>query len=288
MSPNTAGALLMMASMASFTLNDTFVKLTGGVLPLGQLLVLRGVLSLGLILVLATWLRALTLRITARDWGFIALRSAGEIGAAFFFITALLNLPLANVTAILQVLPLTVTLGSALFFREAVGWRRAVAIGIGFCGMLLIVRPGPDGFSIYALYALGAVVSVTVRDLATRSISAAVPGLTVTVLAAAAVLGFFAVLSTGEVWAPVTPRLWGLIAGSAVFILGGYYFSVQVMRTGDVSFTAPFRYTGLIWALVLGLLVFGDWPDALTLLGAALVVATGLFTLWRERQLLRG
>ncbi|MEO0939909.1 MAG: DMT family transporter [Pseudomonadota bacterium] len=288
MSPNLIGALLMMASMFSFTMNDTFIKLTDGALPLAQLLVLRGVLSLVMIYALARTLGALRWDIGGRDWVFIGLRSAGEIGAAYFFITALLNLPLANVTAILQVLPLTVTLGSALLFREAVGWRRAVAIGIGFCGMLLIVRPGPDGFSIYSLYALGAVACVTLRDLATRRISRDVPGLTVTVIAAVSVLAFFGALSVGTAWQPVTPRLWLLIGGSSVFILAGYYFSVQVMRTGDVSFIAPFRYTGLVWALILGFFVFGDWPDGVTLLGAGIVVATGLFTLWRERKALRG
>lgn len=288
MSPNLIGALLMMASMFSFTMNDTFVKLTDGALPLAQLLVLRGVLSLVMIYTLARALGALRWDIGRRDWIYIGLRSAGEVGAAYFFITALLNLPLANVTAILQVLPLTVTLGSALLFREAVGWRRAVAIGIGFCGMLLIVRPGPDGFSVYSLYALAAVACVTLRDLATRRISRDVPGLTVTVIAAVSVLAFFGALSLGTEWQPVTPRLWLLLGGASVFILGGYYFSVQVMRTGDVSFIAPFRYTGLVWALILGFVVFGDWPDGITLLGAGIVVATGLFTLWRERKALRG
>ncbi|MEO0390181.1 MAG: DMT family transporter [Pseudomonadota bacterium] len=287
MSPNTLGALLMMASMASFTLNDTLIKLTGGALPLAQLLVLRGALSLVLIYALARSLGAVRWDLGRHNWTLIAIRSAGEIGAAYFFITALLNLPLANVTAILQVLPLTVTLGSAILFAEPVGWRRALAIGLGFCGMLLIVRPGPDGFSIYALCALAAVLAVTVRDLATRRLSPDVPGLTVTIAAAISVLVFFGALSLGESWAPVTPRLWLLIGGASIFILGGYYFSVQVMRTGDVSFTAPFRYTGLLWALVLGWWVFGDWPDGLTLLGAGIVAATGLFTLWRERQLLR-
>ncbi len=288
LSPNLAGALLMMASMASFTLNDTLIKMTGGTLPLGQLLLVRGVFSTALIFVLARWLGSMHWNIGRRDWGLIALRSAAEISAAYFFITALLNMPLANVTAILQVLPLTVTLGSALIFREAVGWRRALAIGIGFIGMLLIVRPGPEGFSLWSLYGLMAVLSVTVRDLATRRLSPEVPGMTVTLCASLAVLVFFGLSSVGTDWQPITPRLWVLIAGASVFIFGGYYFSVQVMRTGEISFIAPFRYTGLIWALVLGWLVFGDWPTRLTLLGAGIVVATGVFTLYRERQLLRG
>lgn len=288
MTPNVWGAGLMIASMACFTLNDTLVKLTDGALPLGQLLTLRGVFSVLLIYVLARSLGGVRLDLGCRNWGLVGLRSVAEIGAAYFFITALLNLPLANVTAILQVLPLTVTLGAAIVFREAVGWRRALAIAVGFCGMLLIVRPGPEGLSIWSLYAVMAVICVTVRDLATRKLSVDVPGMTVTLAAAVAVLVFFGLYSTGETWQPVTLELWLLLAGASILIFGGYYFSVQVMRTGEISFIAPFRYTGLIWALVLGWFVFGEWPSALTLLGAAIVVGMGLFSLYRERQLARG
>ena len=287
MSPNVAGALLMMASMASFTFNDAFIKATGGAVPLFQLLFLRGILATAFIAVLAHMRGAIRAQISTRDKGLIALRSASEVGAAYFFVTALLNMPLANVTAILQVLPLTVTLGSALFFSEPVGWRRFLAIAVGFCGMLLIVRPGTEGFSIWSVYALCAVLCVTVRDLSTRRLSRDVPSLFVTLSASVTVLVASGLASTTEVWAPVTPELAWLIFAAAICIVGGYFFSVQVMRAGDVSFIAPFRYTGLLWALLLGWFVFGDWPAPLTLLGAALIVATGLFTLYRERQLLR-
>ena len=205
------------------------------------------------------------------------------MGAAYFFVTALFNLPLANVTAILQVLPLTVTLGSALFFKEAVGWRRMSAILIGFIGMLLIVRPGSDGFNLYSIYALMAVLSVTVRDLATRRLSSDVPSMTVTLSASLTVMIISGVASLATPWVGISALNGLMIVGASVFILGGYYFSVRVMRVGDVSFIAPFRYTGLVWALILGWFVFGDWPTNLTLLGAGIVVATGLFTLYRER-----
>lgn len=283
MSPNTRGALLMMASMAAFTLNDTCIKATDGALPLFQLLTIRGLITTVLIYVLARKLGALRFDLSARDWALVGLRSLSEIGAAYFFLTALMNMPLANVTAILQVLPLTVTLGAALFFRDPVGWRRMVAILLGFAGMLLIVRPGPDGFSIYAVYALAAVGCVTVRDLSTRRMSAAAPSMTVTLSASLSVLVFSAFASLGSDWQPVDGRLAILLVSSSVFILGGYLFSVMVMRVGDVSFIAPFRYTGLLWALGLGWVVFGDWPDDLTLAGAGIVVATGVFTLYRER-----
>ncbi|MEM1075182.1 MAG: DMT family transporter [Pseudomonadota bacterium] len=287
MSPNVAGALLMMASMACFTLNDALLKATNGDLPLFQLLFFRGILATAFIGILAGIRGALRARPSRQDWFMILLRSLAEVGAAYFFVTALLKMPLANVTAILQVLPLTVTLGAALFFAEPIGWRRITAILIGFLGMLLIVRPGTDGFSVWSLYALGAVACVTVRDLAVRRMSSSVPSLFVTFAASVAVLLASGLASMAIDWAPLTPRLGWLIVAASFFIVGGYYFSVQVMRSGDVSFIAPFRYTGLIWALLLGWTVFGDWPGSVTLLGAAIIVATGLFTLYRERALLR-
>ena len=153
--------------------------------------------------------------------------------------------------------------------------------------MLLIVRPGTEGFTVWSVYALIAVLCVTARDLSTRRLSATVPSLMVTLCASLAVLVAAGLASTTVSWAPVTFELGGLILASSLFIVGGYFFSVQVMRAGDVSFIAPFRYTGLIWALVLGWVLFGDWPAPLTLLGAAIVVATGLFTLYRERRLMQ-
>ena len=178
----------MMASMACFTINDAFIKATDGALPLSQLLFLRGILATTFIAILAYSRGSVRARLPSRDWALIAVRSGAEVGAAYFFLTALLNMPLANVTAILQVLPLTVTLGAALFFKEAIGWRRMIAILLGFSGMLLIVRPGTEGFTVYSVYALAAVGCVTARDLSTRRMSKAVPSLLVTFLASLTVL----------------------------------------------------------------------------------------------------
>ncbi|MEP3637621.1 MAG: DMT family transporter [Paracoccaceae bacterium] len=287
MSNNVFGALLMMASMASFTFNDTFIKMTDGAVPLWQLLFLRGVMTTMLILALGYVLRNIHFQISARDWRLIGMRCVSEIAAAYFFLSALLQMPLANAIAILQVLPLAVSLAAALFLGESLGWKRMTAILIGFCGMLLIVRPGPDGFSIWSIYALLAVLCVTCRDLVTRQLSPGVPSLTVTLVAAISVTIFAGVASVPQGWSELTPNLWALIVGSSVFILGGYFFSVQVMRQGDISFIAPFRYTSLIFALALGWLIFGDWPDGLTMIGASIIVTTGLFTLYRERAVVR-
>jgi len=281
-SENTRGAAIMMLSMAAFSFGDACIKATAGNVPLSQILAMRGVLATGLIFLLAWRLDALRFRLSGRDWALIGLRSLAEVATAYFFLTALLNMPIANVTALLQMLPLTVTLGGALFFRDPVGWRRWAAIAVGFAGMLLIVKPGTEGFNSYVLYALIAVVCVTFRDLAVRKISRDVPSLTVTMAASCAVTGFAFVWSVEQVWVPLTPFLGGLIIASSLFIIGGYVFSVMVMRIGEVSFMAPFRYTGLLWALLLGWLVFGEWPLPSTLIGATIVVATGVFTLIRQ------
>lgn len=287
LSDNMKGAVLMMCSMAAFTFNDTCVKLIGTDMPLFQLLFLRACITSVLIYAMARSVGAIRLRFPRRDWALIGLRTASEISAAYFFITALMHMPIGNVTAVLQVLPLTVTLGGALFFGERVGWRRMSAILIGFFGMLLIVRPGPDGFDTYAFYALAAVVCVTARDLSTRKMSSEVPSMTVTLSASLGVLLFSGVATLGETWVAVSQRDMMLLGGASFFIIGGYLFSVLVMRVGEVAVVAPFRYTGLLWALLLGLVVFGEWPDAITLIGAAIVVATGVFTLIREGHVRR-
>ncbi|MCM2563543.1 DMT family transporter [Lutimaribacter sp. EGI FJ00015] len=284
---NFKGALLMMASMAAFTLNDTFVKALSGDLPLNQLLFLRGALTTVFVGLLAWRLGAFGRRIPRRDWLLVGLRLMAEIGSAYFFLTALFNMPLANVTAILQSLPLVVTLTAALLFSEPLGWRRLSAILIGLCGVLLIVRPGTEGFTLYSVYALVAVGFVTIRDLSTRRLSAETPSMLVTFLTSAAVMMFFGLGSLAEPWVTVTPQAGLFILCASVMIIGGYLSSIMVMRVGEISFVTPFRYTGLLWALMLGWVVFGDWPQTLTLVGAAIVAGSGIFTLYRERQLAR-
>lgn len=273
--------------MACFTLNDALLKATGGAVPLFQLLALRGVFATLMIGGLAYSQGVFKIRVSARDWVLIGLRSLSEVAAAYFFVTALLNMPFANVTAILQMLPLTVTLGSAIIFRETVGWRRMIAIAVGFCGMLLIVRPGSEGFTVWSVYALIAVFFVTARDLSTRRLTSGVPSLIVTFSASLSVFVAAGAASFTNEWVAITTDLGFLIVGSSILIVGAYFFSVQVMRAGDVSFIAPFRYTGLIWALLLGFVVFGEWPSLLTLTGAAMIVATGVFTLYREQRMMR-
>ncbi len=286
-SPNTRGAVLMMASMIAFTVNDACMKSLSDEVPLFQAIFLRGLATCVFLAFMAWRTGAFKVRIPRRDIGLVAIRSSAEVVAAYFFISALFNMPIANVTAILQALPLTVTLASAVVFREALGWRRMSAILVGFFGVLLIVRPGAEGFNFYSVYAVLAVLVITVRDLAARRLSVDVPSMAVALSAAVAVALFAGIASIGSEWVPVSGKAAWQISGATLFIIGGYLFSVMTMRVGDIDFVAPFRYTSLLCALMLGLFVFGEWPDKLTLIGSTIVVATGAFTLYRERRIVR-
>lgn len=282
---NMRGALLMMGSMSAFTINDAFMKTVAADLPLMQSIFLRGVIVVPLMLILCRAMGQLRFDISRRDWHLILLRTLAEMIGAFLFISALFNMPLANVSAILQALPLTVTLAAALFFREPLGWRRLTAILVGFIGVLLIVRPGGADFNVFSLYAVAAVLVVTFRDLAARRMSRDVPSTLAALVAAVGVMLMAAMGLAFETWQPVATSHVGLLIGAAVFIIGGYVFSVSAMRVGEISFVAPFRYTSLLVALILGFIIFGEVPKPLTLLGAAIVVAMGLFTLYREQRL---
>ena len=281
---NARGAILMTAGMAAFTINDACMKALSDQLPLFQAIFLRGLATSLILLAAGLLLGGLEFRLGARDRLLLGFRTLGEIGAAYFFITALFNAPLANVTAILQALPLAITLAAALFLGEAVGARRWTAILVGFVGVLLIVRPGSAGFNSASVYAVIAVACVTLRDLTTRQMSREVPSLTVSLAAALGVATFGGLGATGVDWQPVGTREALQLAGATIFLIVGYVTIVLAVRLGDTSAVAPFRYTGLIWALILGVAIFGEWPSALTLLGGAVVVATGIFTLYRERR----
>lgn len=281
---NTRGALFMTGSMVSFTVNDAFMKSLKGVLPLNQAIFLRGLGVVLALTLLAAALGQLRQTMDAADRKLVAVRALAEVGAAWFFLTALFNMPLANVTAIIAALPLTVTLAAALVYREPVGWRRITAILVGAVGVLLIVRPGATDFNIYALSALAAVASVTVRDLAARRMSRQTGSVKVALLTAVAVTAAFGAFTATAAWVPVSGQAFGMVFGAMIFVIGGYVFSVTAMRVGEIGFVAPFRYTALLAAIILGYMVFGDWPRPLTFLGAGIVVATGVYTVLRERK----
>lgn len=282
-SDNAQGALLMVGSQIGFTINDTFMKALSDEMPFFQALFLRAISVTLLMAGLAWALGQLRFRVAKGDRWKLLLRSLCEAAAAYFFVSALFNMPIANATAILQVLPLAVALGAWLVLGEPLGWRRLLAIGVGFVGVMLIVRPGFEGFTAWSLYALAAVLAVTARDLVTRRMTSELPSLTVALAGSVCVTLFAGAGVSAIDWAPFTPLAAAQLAGSVAALAVAYLLSVAVMRVGEISFVAPFRYTSLVAALVLGFIVFGEWPDTLTLIGSIIVVATGLYALWREQ-----
>ena len=277
----------MALSMLAFVLNDGLMKAVFDSMSIYQAIFLRGLITVPLIALLAWQKGALIVSIAPRDRLLMMLRVAAEVGATVGFLTALKHMPLANVTAILQVLPLTVTMAAALFLGEKVGWRRWLAIAIGLAGVMIIIRPGMEGFSVYSIWALVAVGCVTIREIATRKLSANLPSLPVALATAIAISGLGAVMQPAVEWAPVSASAWSLIGGASLAIIGGYLFSVMTIRIGDIGFVAPFRYTAMVWALILGLLMFGEIPDMPMMTGTVIIILTGLYSLHRERSVRR-
>ena len=287
MSDNFRGAFLMVASMAAFVFNDTAVKLLGDRLPLFQIMFLRGILTVMFVAGLCQYFRVWTLKLSRKDWTVVAIRSLADIGASFLFLSALFQMPLANLTAILQFLPLIIALGATLFLNETLGWRLLSAIIFGLVGMGLIVRPGAEGFGIYSYYGVGAVFCVALRDLITRRLSNDVPSLLVTFFNAVGILLYSTIAVVWIDWVPVSLEDVKLLFLAAGFVSFAYWLSVLAMRKGDISFVSPFRYTGLLWALLVGYWVFEHFPDGFTLLGAGIIIVSGLYMMWRESKLKR-
>ena len=281
---NARGALLMTLSMLAFVLNDGLMKTLLVDMSIYQAVFLRGIITIPFMAIMAWRTGVLIVKLKGRDKKIILGRVLTEVLATISFLTALGHMPLANITAILQALPLTVTMAAALFLNEPVGWRRWIAILIGLCGVLVIIRPGMEGFSSYSLWALGAVVCVTFREIVTRQLSKDVPSLPVALATAIVICGFGAVNLPSVSWVPVSPALWVYLGGAGIAIIGGYLFSVMAVRVGDISFVSPFRYTAMIWAITLGFLLFGDLPDLPTIIGTLIIVLAGLYSLHRERK----
>lgn len=280
---NYKGMGWMTLAMLGFALADTFIKLTLGALPVGQVIAIFG---FGGALIFGGWAAAKGERVVDPSLftGPFVFRLAAEVVGTMCFIIALASIDLSLLSAIIQANPLLVTLGAALFLGASVGWRRWVAILVGLMGVLIIVRPGLDGFDVNSLWALGAAVGLTGRDLATRAISRDVSTLLLAAwgFAAAGVAGLLLLAVTGGATLPdgvLTLQL----TGALIFAMVAYYAVTAAMRIGDIAAVTPFRYTRLVFALVLAFFVFDERPDMWTLIGAAIVIATGLYTLWRER-----
>jgi drug/metabolite transporter (DMT)-like permease len=274
----------MSMAMAGFSASDALSKSVISSMNAGEIMFLRGLFTSVLVYLIARRMGAL------RSWRLvlqpmIVIRIMCEILAAVTYITALGMMPIANASAILQSLPLVVTFGAALFFGEPVGWRRWSAILVGLVGVMIIIRPGPEGFTAAALLCVASVLTTAGRDLATRTLSPEIPSLMVTTITAISVSLFGALLipPLGG-WQPVTLTSLSHLLLASVLVLIGYQSVILAMRTGEISFVAPFRYTSLIFSTLLGFIFFAEFPDMWTLVGAAVVIASGLYTFYREAK----
>ncbi|CAN5273536.1 DMT family transporter [soil metagenome] len=283
---NLRGILAIVACNFLFLINDTMIKLASAELPLGEIITIRGAFAtivLVPIVAAAGLIREIRLvRQPALMW-----RTLAEIGAAYFYLIALFHIPISNTNTIIQVVPLAVTACAAIFLGHAVGWRRWIAIVIGFLGVVVVIRPGLGGFNSYGLLALVSAGFITIRDMSTRVMPAAVPTLLIA-LTTAVVVGLtgpvFAIIA-GEQWALPSGHVLLLLATAVVFLVGGYLLSVDFMRHGDLAVVAPFRYTVILWAMIVGFVVWGETPDLPMLAGSAIIIATGVYTFHRERRL---
>ncbi len=283
-SSNMRAIACMIAGQASFTANDTLIKLATAELPGGQAIFMRGVMAALMALTACVAMGVLNVERLRGLGRLLVLRNIGEIGATFFFLFALFNMPIATTTAILQSMPLAITAGAAIFLGEPVGWRRWLATLVGFIGVLIIIRPGGEAFNVWSILAVMSVGFTVLRDLSTRRIGRNVPAILLVLLSAVTVTLAASSFSLFETWIVPAPRSLLLLLGSATFIIGGYYLMVDAMRYGDVAIVSPFRYCAILWAILAGLLMWGERPDAMALFGTGLVVAAGVYTFMRERR----
>lgn len=280
---NLLGAALMTCCVLAYVLNDAVMKLLFADIDFFQAIFLRGLVSLPPLLILAFMTKTLLQKYSTKNQRLMIIRILAEIGTTVTFLTALKHMPLANVTAILQSLPLAITMAAAIFLGEPVGWRRWSAICVGFTGVLIIIRPGLAGFNSYSLLALAAVILLTVREISTRQLDNKIPTVTVALSTTLGITAFAALMLIGTEWADINFASWSLIIAAAAAVTVATLLSVVAMRTGDIGFVSPFRYTSLIGAIGLGILLFGDWPDGITLLGAAIIAFAGIYSLYREQ-----
>jgi drug/metabolite transporter (DMT)-like permease len=282
-SANRRGILAMLAGMTFFTLNDTLLKIATVALPPGEIMAIRGVfgVAIALTLVIAGG-HIVHLRELARP--VLAGRAVLEALVAVTFITALHDLPLANITAILQATPIVITLLAVILGLERVGIRRWLAVIVGFAGVILICKPSPAGFQPAAALTLLTATLVAFRDLLTRQVAAHVPTIVVTLSAASSVtlLGFL--MAFKETWQPLALGEILLLGVAAILVTLGNLSIIVAFRIGSVAVVSPFRYTVVPLSLLIGVTVFGDVPDAAALVGIGLIVMSGLYTFYREQR----
>jgi drug/metabolite transporter (DMT)-like permease len=285
MTDNLRGIAAILASASGFVINDAIVKLVTEELPTGEIIVVRGLMATLLIGVVA-WCRGAMRPVRVLLQTPIMIRIVAAALASLFIVAALRYIPLATSTAILQVTPLAVTAGSALLLGAAVGWRRWTASLVGLAGVLLIIRPGAEGINAHVWIALAALLFTSIRDLTTRFIDPSIPSLYVAFASSVLIMLGGLPLLLMETWVMPSPRALILLALASIAVFFAYYLGIVAMRIGEIAVVAPFRYSVILLALLLGYLIWGFVPDTISLAGIAIVIGSGLYLLRRERAVL--
>jgi len=275
----------MILAMAGFALEDLFIKLLSSHLPVSQILITLGFSGAAVFLMIALLTRAPILHKSLLNKPLV-IRTFCELFAALFFVSAIALTPLSSASSILMATPLMVTIGAAVFFGETVGWRRWTAVMVGFFGVLLILRPGFESFMPASLLAVISTVFLAIRDLVTRAMRLEISTTTVSMYAflACGVSGFIAMPFYSTMVVPSSTQIMYLLSATLVGVTG-YYAVVLATREGDVSVISPFRYSRLVFAILLSIIILSERPDLLTLIGAFIIVLSGAYTFIRENKL---
>ena len=279
---NRRGILAMSLAMALFIANDALVKQVSATLPGPQLIFIRGLMATTLVLIMAQamgHLKNWRLMLNKRLW----VRGSLDAAASLAYLTAVFHLPLANATAINLSSPLFITAFAIVFLKEQVALQRGLLILLGFTGVLLVVQPSSEGFNVYAWLAVLATLLHAMRDTLTRGIGLHVPALLITLSTAVSVAVAAGGITLTQTWTPVDNLSLALLFGASLFLSMAYYLLIVAMRSGEMSLVAPFRYSGLLFALLIGYVVWGDVPNLLGWAGIFLLAISGLLILRSER-----
>ena len=279
---NRRGILTMMAAMLFFVTNDALVKLVSSQLPTPQLIFIRGAFATLLLVLMVvftgSWAQWRSVRTRT-----VPIRALLDSAATFTYLTALFHLPLGNATAINLAAPLFLTLLAVVFLRERVGALRWALIVLGFTGVLLVVQPDAHGLNAYALLCVVGTLFHAGRDLMTRMVPAHVPSLLITLSTSTMVTLLSGLWTLSAPWQPVALEPLMQLGGAAFCLAIAYHLLTLSMRAGDMSVIGPFRYSGLLVALVLGYLLWDEAPNLLAWGGIALLVMAGLGLLHSQR-----
>ena len=275
----------MILAMAGFAFEDLFIKLLSTYFPISEVIIILGFTGTFIFFIIALLQNAPIIHKDLLN-KHVIIRTICELLGAVFFVTAIALTPLSSATAILQISPLLVTIGAVIFFKEKVGWRRWTAVFIGFIGVLLIVRPGFEGFMPASIFALLGSVFLAARDLATRAMQVKLPSVTIALYAfiAFGISGILIIPFNSPMVLPTSNQIIYFIGASAFGVIA-YYSLVISSRIGEMSVISPFRYSRIVFAMLLAIIILDENPDGLTLIGASIVVASGLYTFVRETVL---